>query len=113
MRFHVDRDVDFVQYAIPQRRLLAGLGYRRANCTSCIAEEGITAAAYVVVNLVGRTWTIEECGDRNRSRARVGVILQALIAREPSSAPTMRACLPGSACVRQRRRAIRDARARL
>jgi hypothetical protein len=27
-RFHLDRDVDFVQYAITSKRLLAGLGRR-------------------------------------------------------------------------------------
>jgi hypothetical protein len=60
-----------------------------------IAEEGITAAAYVVVSIVGRTWTIEECGDRDPSGARVGAILQALIAREPvERRPTIRAWLP-------------------
>jgi hypothetical protein len=30
-----------------------------------IAEEGITAAAYVVVSMVGDNWTLEECGDRD------------------------------------------------
>jgi hypothetical protein len=50
-----------------------------------IAEEGITAAAYVVISIVGRTWTIEECGNRDPSGARVGAILQPLIAREPVS----------------------------
>jgi hypothetical protein len=60
-----------------------------------IAEEGITAAAYVVVSIVGRTWTIEECGDRDPSGARVGATLQALIAREPvERRPTIRAWLP-------------------
>jgi hypothetical protein len=46
-------------------------------------EEGITAAAYVVVNVEGRRWTIEECGKRDPSGACVGAILQGLIAREP------------------------------
>lgn len=82
--FHLDRDVDFVQYAITKKRLLAGLGQPGARQLHFfIAEEGITAAAYVVVSIVGGTWTIEECGDRDPSGARVGAILQALIAREP------------------------------
>ena len=60
-----------------------------------IAEEGITAAAYVVVSIVGDMWTVEECGDRDPSGARVGAILQALIAREPvERRPTIRAWLP-------------------
>ena len=95
-RFHLDRDVDFVQYAITKNRLLAGLGLAGARQLHFfIAEERITAAAYVVISIVGRTWTIEECGDRDPSGARVGAILQALIARERvEHRPTIRAWLP-------------------
>jgi hypothetical protein len=95
-RFHLDRDVDFVQYAITKKRLLAGLGQPGARQLHFfIAEEGITAAAYVVVSIAGGTWMIEECGDRDPSGARVGAILQALIAREPvERRPTIRAWLP-------------------
>ena len=95
-RFHLDRDVDFVQYAVTKKRLLAGLSHANARQLHFfIAEEGITAAAYVVISIVGRTWTIEECGDRDASGARVGAILQALIAREPvERRPTIRAWLP-------------------
>ena len=95
-RFHLDRDVDFVQYSVTKKRLLAGLGPAGARQLHFfIAEEGITAAAYVVVSIVGSTWTIEECGDRDFSGARVGAILQALIAREPvERRPTIRAWLP-------------------
>jgi hypothetical protein len=95
-RFHLDRDVDFVHHAITKKRLLAGLGAGGARQLHFfIAEEGITAAAYVVISIVGGTWTIEECGDRDPSGARVGAILQALIAREPvERRPTIRAWLP-------------------
>lgn len=95
-RFHLDRDVDLVKYAITKARLLAGLGPAGARQLHFfIAEEGITAAAYVVVRIVGDLWTIEECGDRDPSGARVGAILQALIAREPvERRPTIRAWLP-------------------
>ena len=95
-RFHLERDVDLVQYAITRKRLLAGLGAASVRQLHfVIAEEGITAAAYVVVTIAGRTWTIEECGDRDPSGARVGAILQALIAREPvERRPTIRGRLP-------------------
>jgi GNAT superfamily N-acetyltransferase len=95
-RFHLDRDVDFIRYAITKKRLLAGLGAASARQLHFfIAEEGITAAAYVVVSIAGDSWTIEECGDRDPSGARVGAILQALIAREPGERrPTIRAWLP-------------------
>ena len=45
--------------------------------------------------IVGNTWTLEECADRDPSGARVGAILQALIAREPvERRPSIRAWLP-------------------
>jgi hypothetical protein len=95
-RFHLDRDIDFIQYAITTKRLLAGLGSANARQLHFfIAEEGITAAAYVLVSVVGHTWTLEECGDRDPSGARVGALLQALIAREPvERRPTIHAWLP-------------------
>jgi hypothetical protein len=95
-RFHLDRDVDFVQYAITRKRLRAGLGSPGVRQLQFfIAEEGTTAAAYVVVSVEGTTWTLEECGDRDASGARVGALLQALIAREPAERrPTIRGWLP-------------------
>ena len=96
VRFHLDRDVDFVQHAITRKRLLAGLGAPHAReLHFFIAEEGITAAAYVVISIAGSSWTIEECGDRDPSGARVGAMLQALVAREPvERRPSIRAWLP-------------------
>jgi hypothetical protein len=85
-RFHLDRDIDFIRYAITTKRLLAGVGSANAReLQFFIAEEGITAAAYVIVSVVGDTWTLEECGDRDATGARVGALLQALIAREPAA----------------------------
>src|SRR5438067_2727911 len=50
-RFHLDRDVDFVRFAITKKRLLAGLGSSGSRrLYFFIAEEGITAAPYVVVS---------------------------------------------------------------
>ncbi len=95
-RFHLDRDIDLVHHAITKKRLLAGLGVSGARQLHFfIAEEGITAAAYVVISVVGSTWSIEECGDRDPAGARVGAILQALIAREPAERrATIRGWLP-------------------
>lgn len=95
-RFHLDRKVDLVQYAVTRKRLLAGLAPAKARQLHFfIAEEGIKAAAYVVVSIAGPTWTLEECGDRDPSGARVGAILQALIAREPGAQrPSIRGWLP-------------------
>ena len=95
-RFHLDRDLDFIRYAITTTRLRAGLG--PANIRQLhffIAEEGITAAAYVILSVIGNSWILEECGDRDPSGARVGALLQALIAREPAERrPTIHAWLP-------------------
>jgi hypothetical protein len=76
--------------------LLAGLGSPGAReLFFFIAEEGTTAAAYVVVTSAGGRWTIEECGDRDPTGARVGAILQVLLAREPAERrPSINAWLP-------------------
>jgi hypothetical protein len=40
-------------------------------------------------------WTLEECGDRDPTGARVGAILQVLLARDPAAPrPRIRAWLP-------------------
>jgi hypothetical protein len=95
-RFHLNRDADFVKYAVTRKRLLAGLSASGARqLVFVIAEEGITAAAYAVISIVDGSWTIEECGDRDPSGARLGAILQALIAREPvERRPVVRGWLP-------------------
>ena len=95
-RFHIDRDVELIKHTITRKRLLAGLGSAGVRQLEfVIAEEGITAAAYIVISIVGGTWTIEECGDRDASGARVGALLQALIARAPvESRPLIRGWLP-------------------
>jgi hypothetical protein len=95
-RFHLDRNVDLIKHTIIRKRLLAGLGATGVRQLEfVIAEEGITAAAYIVISVVGGTWMIEECGDRDASGARVGALLQALIAREPvESRPAIRGWLP-------------------
>jgi hypothetical protein len=95
-RFHIDRSVDLIKHAITRKRLLAGLGAAGVRQIEfVIAEEGITAAAYILMTVAGGTWTIEECGDRDTSGARIGALLQALIAREPAeSRPVIRGWLP-------------------
>src|SRR5690349_2320221 len=95
-RFHLDRDIDLLEYAIARNRLLAGLAPAGAQeLHFFIAEEGITAAGYVVISVTGESWTLEECGDRDPSGARVGAILQALIARQPAERRlVVRAWLP-------------------
>jgi len=95
-RFHLDRDRDLVQFAIAKRRLLAGLGPPGGREVQFfVAEEGGSAAAYVVISGRQDEWTIEECGDRDPSGARLGALLQVLIARDPvERRPVIRASLP-------------------
>src|ERR1043166_9460710 len=97
-RFHLDRDRDFVSYVLIKKRLLAGLSPAGAReLQFFVAEEGASAVAYVVINVRGNTWMVEECGDRDPSGARVGAILQVLIARDPSAVrPTITAWLPSN-----------------
>jgi predicted N-acetyltransferase YhbS len=98
-RFHLDRDRDLVHYAITKKRLLAGLTSAKASTPRSvqffIAEEGASAAAYVVITTDSRGWMLEECGDRDPSGARVGAILQTLLARDPAEErPAITSWLP-------------------
>jgi predicted N-acetyltransferase YhbS len=81
----LDRSPELIQFAIARRRLLAGLGppgLRHAEFY--VAEEGYRAAAYVVLTRGPDGITLQECGDRDPSGARVGAVLQVLAACEPS-----------------------------
>jgi len=108
-RFHLDRPAALVQFAIAKKRLLAGLGPPGAReAQFFVAEEGAAAVAYVVITVRGDTWTLEECGDRDPAGARVGAILQVLLAREPAARrPTIVGWLPPDWLPPQARRAAR------
>ncbi len=95
-RFHLNRDRDLIQYGIAKKRLLAGLGTAgQRHVQFFVAEEGGAAVAYVVVTASPSAWTIEDAGDRDPSGARLGAILQTLIARSPSEArPSIEAYWP-------------------
>ena len=97
-RFHLTRDRDLVHYAIAKRRLLAGLGTAGLReIQFFIVEEGASAVAYVAIVARRGEWTIDSLGDRDPSGARVGAILQTLVAREPAERrPTVKAWLPAN-----------------
>lgn len=87
-RLALDRSEDYIRYAISKRRLLAGLGPAGLRQTEfLVAEEGQMAVAYLVCTVQQGQWTIEEAGDRDPSGARLGAMLQVMLAREPSIAP--------------------------
>ena len=81
-RFTLLRDAEYVGYAHAKKRLLAACGrpgHRQVEFL--VVEEGGRAAAYLVVLEVGESWMITECGDRDPSGARVGALLETMLAR--------------------------------
>jgi len=100
-RFALRRSPSLVQYALSKKRLLAGLGQPGVRQIEFfVAEEGASAVAYVVLHENANGWTLEEAGDRDPAGARVGAILQSLVAREPHQAPPLiRAWWPRSFAV--------------
>ena len=95
-RFYLRRTRDVVHYALAKKRLLAGLSAPgERGVQFFVAEEGGSAVAYVVISTRGSMWSVEEAGDRDPAGARLGAILQTLIARDPAEArPTIVAWLP-------------------
>lgn len=95
-RFHLVRDADFIKHGIVVDRLLAGLSPLGTQRLEFFAtEEGTNAAAYVVMRVTEDGWVLQQCGDRDSTGARVGAIIQALVARDPTAtAPRIRAWLP-------------------
>jgi len=96
VRFTLDRNRPMIHYALSKKRLLAGLGpVGRRQVEFVVAEEGAQAVAYALLHQNANGWTLEEAGDRDPSGARLGAMLQALIAREPSApAPLIRTWWP-------------------
>lgn len=84
-RLALDRSEDFVRYGITRKRLLSGLlpiGQR--NTEFLVVEEGHQAVAYLVSTAQDGRWMIEDAGDRDPSGARLGAMLQVMLARHPS-----------------------------
>jgi predicted N-acetyltransferase YhbS len=95
-RLALDRSEDWIRYGISKKRLLAGLG--RAGDREVeflVTEEGHQAVAYLVSTVHEGKWFIEEAGDRDPSGARLGAMLQVMVARTPHlPPPEIRAWLP-------------------
>ena len=89
-RFALRRDPSLILYSLSKRRLQAGFGPPGLRQTEFfVAEEGASAAAYVVITVSTGGWTLEEAGDRDPAGARLGGMLQVLLARDPSQRPPL------------------------
>lgn len=85
VRFRLRRDPSQIQFALARKRLLAGLGPSGLRHVEFfVVEEGASAVAYAVLSTNANGWTLEEAGDRDPAGARLGALLQVLVAREPS-----------------------------
>jgi hypothetical protein len=102
-RFSLEYDVDWLHYALAKKRMLSGFGPPGTRDVEFfVCEEGSRAVAWVVLQVSGRasdrdaeSWSLAACGDRDPSGARVGAMLQSLVARTPGArAPVIHAWWP-------------------
>ena len=90
VRFALNRERSLIHYALSKKRLLAGLGPKGLRQVEfVVAEEGASAVAYALLHENANGWTLEEAGDRDPAGARLGGMLQVLLAREPSAPPPL------------------------
>lgn len=84
-RLAMERSEDLIRFQIVRKRLHCGLapvGHRHNEFL--VVEEGSQAVAYLVMTAQDGRWMIEEAGDRDPSGARLGAMLQVMLARYPS-----------------------------
>jgi GNAT superfamily N-acetyltransferase len=97
-RFAFDRNEELIRFEITRKRIHSGFapsGYR--NTEFLVVEEGHQAVAYLVSTEQDGRWMIEEAGDRDPSGARLGAMLQVMLARTPSERlPEIRGWWPQS-----------------
>jgi hypothetical protein len=84
-RLALDRSEDFIRFNITRSRLHAGLAPAGRRTTEfLVVEEGYQAVAYLVCSEEDGRWMIEDAGDRDPAGARLGAMLQVMLARYPS-----------------------------
>jgi GNAT superfamily N-acetyltransferase len=82
-------DADQVRYSVAKKRLLAGLDLSgRRALEFHVVEEGHHAVAFVLIQVSYSSggpdrWSVAACGDRDPDGARIGALLQVLLARAP------------------------------
>lgn len=83
-RLAVVRNEEFIRFNITRKRLHSGLAPSGHRTTEfLVVEEGHQAVAYLVSTEEGGRWMIEEAGDRDLAGARLGAMLQVMLARHP------------------------------
>ena len=83
-RLALDRSEDFIRFNITRKRLHSGLAPAGHRTTEfLVVEEGHQAVAYLVSTEQDGRWIIEEAGDRDPAGARLGAMLQVMLARYP------------------------------
>ena len=97
-RLALDRSEDFIRFNITRKRLLSGLGPLGLRETEfLVVEEGHQAVAFLVCTSHEGRWMIEDAGDRDPAGARLGAMLQVMLARHPSERlPEIRGWWPAS-----------------
>ncbi len=104
-RFGLVPDGDLVAYSVTKKRLMAGFdSSRRRSVEYFVAEEGSQAVAYALIQISRPsrpgepdTWSLAACGDRDPAGARLGALLQVLLARAPGAQPPrIRSWWPGN-----------------
>ena len=102
-RFGIVHDPDLVSFSVAKKRLLAGLdASSRRSVEYFVTEEGYQAVAFVLMQVTRfakpgepERWSLAAAGDRDPTGARVGAMLQVLVARHPGEpAPVIRAWWP-------------------
>ena len=96
-RFGLVPDADLVNYSVSKKRLLAGLDRTgRRTVEYFVTEEGYQAVAYVLLQVTRAQrpgdpdgWSLAACGDRDPEGARIGAMLQVLLARHPGERPPL------------------------
>ncbi len=84
-RLAMDRSEDLIRFQVTRKRLHSGLappGHHHNEFL--VVEEGAQAVAYLVMTEQDGRWMIEEAGDRDPAGARLGAILQVMLARYPA-----------------------------
>lgn len=92
-RFALVPSESSIRYSLSKKRLLAGLlPPGSLSVEFYIVEEGAGAVAFAILTSTPVDIVLEMCGDRDRSGARVGALLQVLRARTPAEH------MPGISC---------------